>query len=296
MKFIIKLIDLKKDSVGIGGGKASNLGELMRGGFPVPDGFCVNSEGFRFYIRHNHLENAITQIAEAAKNENREALHTQIAKLKASIVNGRYPNELRNEILEAFADISDEKRLAIRSSATAEDLKDASFAGQQETYLGVKGKENLLQAIQKCFASLYEERAVIYRERMGYHTADAALAVVVQEMIDSETAGVIFTENPVNQNADEMMINASYGLGESVVSGKVTPDIYICGKENAEIRSKTAGTKECISTITEVITKTKIREKLVPKKQIRRIWEPITLAECIMQKEKHPKKQKIIFN
>lgn len=244
MKFIIKLIDLKKDSVGIGGGKASNLGELMRGGFPVPDGFCVNSEGFRFYIRHNHLENAITQIAEAAKNENREALHTQIAKLKASIVNGRYPDELRNEILEAFADISDEKRLAIRSSATAEDLKDASFAGQQETYLGVKGKENLLQAIQKCFASLYEERAVIYRERMGYHTADAALAVVVQEMIDSETAGVIFTENPVNQNADEMMINASYGLGESVVSGKVTPDIYICGKENAEIRSKTAGTKE----------------------------------------------------
>lgn len=244
MKYLTKLQELKKDDVKTGGGKASNLGELLRGGFRVPGGFCVNSDGFWQFMKYNNIINEIDRVVNAAKDDKTTELSQQIEALKNAIITGSYPGDLRAEIESLYNELPEGKKVAVRSSATAEDLKEASFAGQQETYLGVCGIDELLNKIKECFASLYDARAVLYRQKMGFNSTDVALAVIVQEMINSDVSGVIFTENPVRRNSDEIMINASYGLGESIVSGQVNPDIFIYSKSKNEIVMKTLGSKQ----------------------------------------------------
>ena len=150
---------------------------------------------------------------------------------------------MEKEIREKYAELGESARVAVRSSATAEDLPDASFAGQQETYLNVQGIEDVLIYICHCYASLWGDRAVSYRFNQGYNQSTVAIAVVIQEMVESEKAGVLFTLNPVTQNKDEMQINASYGLGESVVSGRVTADNYIVNKSGTVVEIN-IGSKE----------------------------------------------------
>lgn len=244
MKYLTKLQELKKEDVKTGGGKASNLGELLRGGFRVPGGFCVNSDGFWQFMKYNNIINEIDRVVNAAKDDKTTELSQQIEALKNAIITGSYPGDLRAEIESLYNELPKGKKVAVRSSATAEDLKEASFAGQQETYLGVCGIDELLNKIKECFASLYDARAVLYRQKMGFNSTDVALAVIVQEMINSDVSGVSFTENPVRRNSDEIMINASYGLGESIVSGQVNPDIFIYSKSKSEIVMKTLGSKQ----------------------------------------------------
>lgn len=244
MKYLTKLQELKKEDVKTGGGKASNLGELLRGGFRVPGGFCVNSDGFWQFMKYNNIINEIDRVVNAAKEDKTTELSQQIEALKNAIITGSYPGDLRAEIESLYNELPKGKKVAVRSSATAEDLKEASFAGQQETYLGVCGIDELLNKIKECFASLYDARAVLYRQKMGFNSTDVALAVIVQEMINSDVSGVSFTENPVRRNSDEIMINASYGLGESIVSGQVNPDIFIYSKSKSEIVMKTLGSKQ----------------------------------------------------
>lgn len=244
MKYLSKLQELKKEDVKTGGGKASNLGELLRGGFRVPGGFCVNSDGFWQFMKYNNIINEIDRVVNAAKDDKTTELSQQIESLKKAIITGSYPGDLRAEIESLYNELPKGKKVAVRSSATAEDLKEASFAGQQETYLGVCGIDELLNKIKECFASLYDARAVLYRQKMGFNSTDVALAVIVQEMINSDVSGVSFTENPVRRNSDEIMINASYGLGESIVSGQVNPDIFIYSKSKSEIVMKTLGSKQ----------------------------------------------------
>ncbi len=230
-----------KNDVPVAGGKGANLGEMTRAGLSVPTGFVVTADAYREFIRTNGLDSFISeQLAEAGDDE--EKLLEAAKRFRERMTAGTLPERVWDAVLAEYGKLGDNARVAVRSSATAEDLPDASFAGQQETYLNVRGGEELKARILDCYASLWGGRAVIYRQKQGYGQTGIALAVVVQEMVESETAGVLFTADPVTGNRDEMQINASYGLGESVVSGRVTADTYICDK-SGNVKSFTLGTK-----------------------------------------------------
>ncbi|MBR1851749.1 MAG: phosphoenolpyruvate synthase [Lachnospiraceae bacterium] len=239
---------IHKEDVAIAGGKGANLGEMTTAGIPVPAGFVLTSEAYRHFIRHNnYTEDFASLLKEAGTEEAKLCAAAQ--KLRTLILNGQFPQDLVQDVTENYMALSGSEdfaahdaRVAVRSSATAEDLPDASFAGQQETYLNVCGINEVLNHIKKCYASLWGDRAVCYRLNQGYDQLSVALAVVIQEMVESEKAGVLFTVNPVTQDSSQMQINANYGLGESVVSGRVTADSILCGKDgsiiNYEIGSK----------------------------------------------------------
>lgn len=224
------------------GGKGANLGEMTAAGIAVPGGFVVTADAYKAFIKENHLEEMFRKELTEAGNDEAKLLDAA-KKFRHAISEGKLPEEVEKTVREKYAQLGEQARVAVRSSATAEDLPDASFAGQQETYLNVRGSESVLTQIRNCFASLWGNRAVCYRSNQGYDQLSVALAVVIQKMVESEKAGVLFTVNPINRNPDEMQINASYGLGESVVSGKVTADSYLCDKQG-KVKSCQIGSKE----------------------------------------------------
>ena len=239
---ILDFTQIHKDDVLTAGGKGANLGEMTTAGIPVPKGFVITADSYREFLNENKIDGFISHsLKEAQTNEH--TLSAVAAEFREKITAGHFPVELEKEIRAKYAKLGESKRVAVRSSATAEDLPDASFAGQQETYLNVQGIDDVLIQIRNCYASLWGERAVSYRFNQGYDQSTVAIAVVIQEMVESEKAGVLFTVNPVTHNKDEMQINASYGLGESVVSGRVTADSYIVNKSGAIIEV-TIGSKE----------------------------------------------------
>lgn len=242
MNTVLDFQEIKKEDVMTAGGKGANLGEMTAAGIAVPGGFVVTADAYKAFIKENHLEEMFRkELTEAGKDEAK--LLDAAKKFRHAISKGKLPEEVEEAVREKYAQLGEQARVAVRSSATAEDLPDASFAGQQETYLNVRGAEAVLTQIRNCYASLWGNRAVCYRSNQGYDQLSVALAVVIQKMVESEKAGVLFTVNPINQNADEMQINASYGLGESVVSGKVTADSYLCDKQG-KVKSCQIGSKE----------------------------------------------------
>lgn len=263
MKYIKMLKDISKEDISTVGGKGANLGEMLQAGFPVPNGFCLTVNAFDLFMKHNNLD------------------HLELCsdQLQAKMISAQLPHELEQEIAECYASLGQKKRVAVRSSATAEDLPEASFAGQQETYLNVLGEAGLYISIKKCFASLYSARALSYRRQTNFDAVNILLAVVIQEMVESEVSGVLFTADPINQNRDQMMLNAAWGLGEAIVSGKVTPDIYIYNKLECHISSKTLGKKELLivygeSGIQEITTTAKEKEQFcLTQKQAIEIFE-----------------------
>lgn len=236
--YVIALKIVGKQDIEIVGGKGANLGELLQAGIRVPDGFAVTAEAYRTFIQENEINCELTAGA-----------------IQEKIRAGRFSKEIQSEILGMYDSMGTNRRVAVRSSATAEDLPEASFAGQQETYLNVTGAEELLNKIKDCYASMFGQRAVAYRKNHGFNNKDVALAVVVQEMVESESAGVLFTANPMTANKDEMLVNASFGLGESVVSGAVTPDSFLLDS-NGKIKKKVLGSKETQIIYCELGTKT----------------------------------------
>lgn len=239
--------EIGKDDIMTAGGKGANLGEMTRAGLNVPPGFVVTADAYRLFLSENNIGGEISALlAEAGADE--QKLFSAAEKIRALITSGKMPDALREAVSLNYLTLCENAgkgslRVAVRSSATAEDLPDASFAGQQETYLNVDGIDALCENIVRCYASLWGNRAVSYRQTQGYDQQSVALAVVVQEMVESEKAGVLFTVNPVNNNHDEMQLNASYGLGEAVVSGKVTADTFICGRDG-RVKSSVLGSKE----------------------------------------------------
>jgi len=242
MNTVLDFQEIKKEDVMTAGGKGANLGEMTAAGIAVPGGFVVTADAYKAFIKENHLEEMFRrELTEAGKDEAK--LLDAAKKFRHAISKGKLPEEVEKTVREKYAQLGEQARVAVRSSATAEDLPDASFAGQQETYLNVRGAEAVLTQIRNCYASLWGNRAVCYRSNQGYDQLSVALAVVIQKMVESEKAGVLFTVNPINRNPDEMQINASYGLGESVVSGKVTADSYLCDKQG-KVKSCQIGSKE----------------------------------------------------
>jgi phosphohistidine swiveling domain-containing protein len=226
----------------LGGGKGASLARLVRAGFPTPGGFLITTHAYRQYVASNNLEDWILQTARSAPPDDPAALEHVSGAIRARFAAGLMPTALAEAIRSAYASMGG-AAVAVRSSATTEDLPELSFAGQQDTFLNVVGAEALLDAVVRCWSSLWTARAIGYRARNRVEDRGAALAVVVQEMVPSEAAGVLFTANPLTGKRTESVIDASLGLGESLVSGQVDPDHYIVDPKGSCILSKTLGAK-----------------------------------------------------
>ncbi|HGD1750834.1 TPA: PEP/pyruvate-binding domain-containing protein [Streptococcus agalactiae] len=282
---ILDFNEIKKEDVLIVGGKGANLGEMTSAKINVPSGFVITADAHRDFLKVNAIdsliENGIKKSADDEKILLNEAEH-----FRGKIKSGKFPEQLENIIREKYFNLGNNTRVAVRSSATAEDLPDASFAGQQETYLNVQGIESVLNGVRNCYASLWGNRAVSYRFHQGYDQTSVSIAVVIQEMIESEKSGVLFTVNPVNKKENEMQINASFGLGESVVSGRVTADSYIIDK-SGNIIEVNIGSKE-----TQIIygDKETVEVSVNPDKRKTRALndrEILELMKCGLEIEKH---------
>lgn len=239
-EWILWLDQVGKDDIPLVGGKGANLGEMFRAGFPVPRAFAISARAYQRQVAGTAIGDGLTRLL-AEKDRDYERLS---AAVKALFLEALILPEIREEIRTAYRLLGKGVRVAVRSSATAEDLPEASFAGQQETFLGVHGEEELLQAVRECWASLWGPRAIHYRERHRFPHLAVALSVVVQEMVPADVAGVMFTVNPITGEAGEMVITASYGLGEAVVSGLVTPDTYTVKKDGTAITRREIVRKE----------------------------------------------------
>jgi pyruvate,water dikinase len=236
-RLVLLLSELGRNDLAQAGGKGANLGELVRGGFPVPPGFAVSTAAYDSFVAENGLQDLIT----------RELTHGERsgAAIRDAFERGSIPDEVERSVLEAYRRLGSGP-VAVRSSATAEDLPEAAFAGQQDTFLNVVGEKAMLDAVRRCWASLWSDRAIAYRERQGVDQSGVKLAVVVQQMVMAESAGVLFTANPVTGARDEILIDASPGLGEAVVAGLVTPDHYVLrkGSQNWQVAERGIGRRE----------------------------------------------------
>ncbi len=242
-KFILGFEDIGKEDIPKVGGKGANLGELTRNGIQVPPGFCVTSDAYIAFIEESGLLEKIKGALEGLDYENTDILTEKSRQIRSLIEDTRTPDHLREEIVSAYQNFcqdigQDNVQVAVRSSATAEDLPEASFAGQQDTYLEVSGTDGVLEHVKRCWASLWTARAIYYREQQGFNHFEVALSAVVQKMVNSEKSGVMFTANPITHDRNEIMINASWGLGEAVVSGMVSPDEYVIDKKSLEMKEK----------------------------------------------------------
>ncbi|MFO7696325.1 MAG: PEP/pyruvate-binding domain-containing protein, partial [Anaerolineae bacterium] len=241
--YILPLADSNADLETVGG-KGMSLARLANAGLPVPGGFHVTTEAYRRFVDENELEPAITTAlasVDAGRPETLEAASQAIARLFAA---APLPGEVAHAIVHAYAALPGHNpAVAVRSSATAEDLPEASFAGQQETYLNVSGAEAVLEATRKCWASLWTARAIGYRARQGIGTNGVALAVVIQNLVPAEAAGIMFTADPVSGRRDRMVISASWGLGEAVVGGLVTPDSLTLDKRSGAVLARDTADK-----------------------------------------------------
>lgn len=247
-KYIKFFNEIKKDDLPVVGGKGANLGEMTGNGLPVPPGFCVTAGAYKDFIHYAELDEIITFLIESLNVDDVEQLNDVSKEIRQKIMEAPILPELEEEIKKSYLDFSKsinmtDPEVAVRSSATAEDLPDASFAGQQDTYLHIRGEKELVNHVKMCWASLWTGRAIYYREKQHFDHFDVLLSAVVQKMVNAKKAGVMFTANPINKSTDEMMINSSWGLGEAVVSGTVTPDEYIIDKKTKEIKEKHVASK-----------------------------------------------------
>ncbi|AFL94716.1 phosphoenolpyruvate synthase [Thermococcus cleftensis] len=254
-RFIKWFEELGKGDVALVGGKGANLGEMTNAGIPVPPGFCVTAEAYKYFVENVKLEDGktlqewIMDVIAQTNVDDSKQLQENTAKIRQKIIELPMLPEIAEEIERAYKELSQRFNkeavyVAVRSSATAEDLPEASFAGQQETYLDVYGVDDVIDKVKKCWASLWTARATFYRAKQGFDHSKVYLSAVVQKMVNSEKSGVMFTANPVTNDRNEIMINASWGLGEAVVSGSVTPDEYIVEKGTWKIKEKFIAKKE----------------------------------------------------
>jgi pyruvate,water dikinase len=227
------------------GGKGANLARLARAGYPVPGGFLIATSAYRAFVAANDFEQRLLERVRALQADKPEELEAASEEIRRWFDAGPLPGELAEAMRAAYAAMG-QSAVAVRSSATAEDLPDMSFAGQQDTYLNIVGEEALLKAVVSCWGSLWTARAIGYRARNGIPPEGVALAVVVQAMVMSEASGVLFTANPLTGARAETVIDATLGLGEALVSGQVEPDHYVVETASGKILSKTLGAKATI--------------------------------------------------
>ena len=241
-KLVLWFEELAKGDIPLVGGKNANLGEMTKAGIPVPPGFAISAYAYDRFIEETNIAEKIYRIIQETVTDKNDPKQYEEAseKTRKVIDSTKMPKYIGNAIKEAYLKLSKRTKMsdvyvAVRSSATAEDLADASFAGQQETYLNVKGPDDLLEKTVKCWSSLFTPRAIFYRTEKGFKHEEVLISVGVQKMVNSKVAGVSFTINPVTGDRSQIVIEGNWGLGESVVSGSVTPDDYIVDKESLKV-------------------------------------------------------------
>lgn len=227
--------DLSRGDVPLAGGKGANLGDMAQVGLPIPPGFVVSALAYREMVESSGLEAKINKIMAGVDYNNSDQLEETEVQIRRLFEDVPITDELHQLIVASYRALGDDIPVAVRSSATAEDLAGASFAGQQETFLNTVGEEELLNAVRRCWSSLYTSQAIFYRHQRGFDTTQVSMAVVVQRMINSEKSGVTFTVEPVLGNRSQMVIEAVWGLGEGIVSGTITPDHYKVDRETYEV-------------------------------------------------------------
>jgi len=226
------------------GGKGASLCRMSRQQLPVPEGFIVSSHMFKYFMESSDLSGKIQALLNQIDWDSNASLSDLAQQIRKMISDTPMPLQLAEDIKKYYQVLGENAPVAVRSSGTVEDLEDASCAGQQDTYLFVVGLENVVKYIKECWASLYNDRAIFYRHKKGFGSFEISIAVVVQRMVNAEKAGVMFSANPINGNKDEVIIEAAWGLGESVVQGIVTPDNYWVNKNNYQIINQYIAEKE----------------------------------------------------
>ena len=299
-----------RDSVGIVGGKGANLGEMLQAGFPVPFGFVVTAQAYFSVIKHNNLEEDIENFISLINFENQNELSDGSSAIRRLIRNAEIPHDLHTQIHEHYHNLAREEArvykkhaseqilrhlqstltspaVAVRSSATAEDLPEASFAGQQESYLNVVGENMLIDKIRSAWASLFTERAMYYRQQKNYDHMKVGLAAVVQRMVKSDTSGIAFSIDPITNDPSTITIEAIHGLGDYIVQGNVTPDHYEVSKKTFGITKKEIKLQK----IKEIRTDDGVGEKKLPEsvgmKQKLSDAHIVTLAHIVTSIEQH---------
>ncbi len=277
--------DINKNDIPLVGGKGANLGEMVKAGIPVPDGFVVTAKAYFDFLSSTSIKKKIMTELSGLDVDDSDKLMKASERIKLAILQAEMPKALIEEIKTFYNELSGEsdKYVAVRSSATAEDLPEASFAGQQESYLEIKGWKSVASHVQKCWASLFTARAIFYRTENKFSHLKVGIAVPVQLMCQSDVSGIMFTVNPVTNNRDEVSVEAAYGLGQPIVSGEITPDQYVVSKKTGKITSRTIVSQDWQMTIegnTPISTKYKKKQKLT-NKQI------VELAKVGMKIEEH---------
>ncbi len=251
MKYTQWFNEIGKGNIPNVGGKAANLGEMVNAGFPVPMGFAITINAFEEFLESAERRGKKAHIARIISKVNpkdTEELEKVSILVRDVVESTPVPEHIRDEIVEAYETLCDRVGyenvpVAVRSSATAEDVPDASFAGQQDTYLWIKGEEEVVRHVVKCWSSLYTPRAIAYRAMKGFDHYEVSIAVVVQKMVNSRTSGVMFTLNPINGDVSQIVIESSWGLGEAIVAGEVTPDRFTVDKVTEMIVERTISPK-----------------------------------------------------
>jgi len=242
-KNIVWFNEVGKKDVGLVGGKGANLGEMTNANIPVPPGFIVTAAAYFDFLKQTGIIGEIRGILEPVDVNDSKLLQQTAAEVREIISKAPMPKEIAEEIRKAYREMR-EGLVAVRSSATAEDLPEASFAGQQSTYLNIEGEDDVVKAVQKCWASLFEARAIFYRVQQGFDHFKVGIAVPVQKMVQSEVSGVMFTLDPIFSDTSKIIIEAVLGLGEMIVSGDVTPDTYTVEKDGMKLAKKEIARQE----------------------------------------------------
>lgn len=241
LPLVIAFKDIDKDSIPLVGGKGANLGEMTKAGFPVPNGFAVTVPSYELFLKENDIATKIYEILDVTDVEDPAQLESAAKKIQKLINTSNFPDDVFKELTKFYRKLSGPFRkalVAVRSSATAEDLPGMSFAGQQATFLNVKGESNLQVAVRECWASLFTPRAIYYRHSNKIKIEKVGISVIVQKMVQSEVSGIMFSIDPVTNRKDRIIIDAVWGLGEMIVQGSYIPDHYVVQKETFAILSK----------------------------------------------------------
>ncbi len=295
-ELILWFEDVRNTDVPLVGGKNASLGEMINAGLPVPPGFAVTAYSYEKYIQEKSIAEKIYEIISETVTDlnDPKQYDTASKKIRELIEKTPMPKQIETAVRTAYKELNQRLELedtfvAVRSSATAEDLPDASFAGQQETYLNVKGADDLIDKVRKCWSSLFTPRAIFYRNEKGFPHEKVFISVGVQKMVNSGCAGVMFTINPVTGNRDEIVIEGNYGLGETVVSGVVNPDDFVIDKITNTIKERRIARKT-IEYIRDPITGKTVHLEVPAEKQKITCMEDrelLTLAELANRIEAH---------
>lgn len=302
MANILWFKELSKQDIPLVGGKGANLGEMFNAGIPVPPGFVVTADAYKHFLEVTGIADDIYGILKDLNVEDNESLQAASKKIQEIIIKAGMPRGIEQDIKENYDNLNVDEEVfrragkqaldiikagrdlpfvAVRSSATAEDLPTASFAGQQATFLNVRGGNKLVEAVQKCWASLFTARAIYYRVKNNFPHEKVFIAVVIQRMINSSKSGVIFSINPMTNNEKEIIIEAGWGLGEAVVSGSINPDQYIIDKETLTLKSKKINEQDWMytldprlgHTVKKNVSQDKINAQILNDSELRKLTE-----------------------